>query len=76
MLAERAKTAQDAFLEQHKGLPWADRVQVSVGTLRASEGPFAVLHVGRGKLVLHEFPSEEAVRDFERGQVKGPSLGR
>lgn len=76
MLAERAKTAQDAFLEQHKELPRATPGQVSVGTLRASEGQFAVLHVGRGKLVLHEFPSEQAVRDFERGQVKGPSLGR
>ena len=76
MLAERAKTAKEAFLEQHKGLPWADPGQLSVGVLRASEGPFAVLHVGRGKLVKHEFPSEQAVRDFERGQVKGPSLGR
>lgn len=76
MLAERAKTAQDAFLEQYKELPWATRGQLSVGVLKASEGPFAVLHVGRGNFVLHEFPSEQAVRDFERGQDNGPSLGR
>jgi hypothetical protein len=73
--AERAKTAQDAFLEQHKALPWVDAKYAAVGTLVASEGPFAVLHVGRGKHVLHEFPSEEAVKAFGQPQ-RDRGMGR
>ena len=67
------ETAMALFLEKHKGLGWVDAKYASAGTLVASEGRFAVLHVGRGKHVLHEFPSQEAVREHERTQNRGRS---
>jgi hypothetical protein len=64
------------FLEEHKELDWVDANYAAVGTLVASEGRFAVLHVGLGKHVLHEFPSEQAVQELERSRSRamgGPS---
>lgn len=64
----------DAFLNEHKGLPRATPEQVKVGRLVASAGQFAVLHVGRGRHVLHEYPSGQ-VPELDRGQEhSGPEL--
>jgi hypothetical protein len=72
---EAAERAQAAFLDEHKGLPRASKQQVAVGVLVASEGRWAVLHIGRGRHVLHELPPE-AERQQERTRSRGPSQGR
>lgn len=71
---EAKNQAVEAFLSEHEGLARAKPGEVKVGRLVASAGQFAVLHVGRGRHVLHEFPSEQAIKELERGQVQ--SLGR
>jgi hypothetical protein len=75
MPQEAQKQAEAAFLDEHKGLPRATKDQAAVGTLVASEGRWAVLHVGRGRHVLHELPPE-AERQQERARSRGPSQGR
>lgn len=67
------ETAMALFLEQHKGLPWANPKQAAVGSLVASEGRFAVLHLGRGQNALFEFPSVQAVRELEQSRDRGQS---
>lgn len=76
--AKAKKQALEAFLEKHEGLTWVDRKSIQDGTLRDSQGTFAVLHMGRGRLVLHDFKTEQALNDFVRSQSpdRGPSLGR
>lgn len=85
LLAEKEGTLQidpeeamARFLDEHKALPWVDDQQAAVGTLVASEGRFAVLHLGRGRHGLYEFPSEDVVQELERlrGQDNGPDFGR
>lgn len=74
--AELEKQAVEAFLEKHEGLPWCNPQQAAVGSLVASEGRFAVLHLGRGRHGLYEFPSEDAVQELERSRDQeqcGPS---
>lgn len=80
LLAEKEGTIQidpeeamARFLEEHKALPWVDDQQASVGTLVASEGRFAVLHLGRGRHGLYEFPSEDAVQELKRSRSQGQS---
>lgn len=77
-VAEAEKQALEAFLEKYEGLTWVDRKSIEYGTLRASQGTFAVLHMGRGRLVLHDFKTEQALDDFVRSQSpdRGQSLGR
>lgn len=72
---EAQKQVEAAFLDEHKGLPRATKDQAAVGTLVASEGRWAVLHIGRGRHVLHELPPE-AERQQERARSRGPSQGR
>lgn len=76
--AEAEKQAVEAFLAEHDGLPRATRGDVQVGRLKASAGRFAVLHVGRGKHVLHEFDSVEQIQKLARGQHqdRGHDFGR
>jgi len=63
--------AMARFLEEHKALPWVDAQQASVGTLVASEGRFAVLHLGRGRHGLYEFPSAQAAQELKRHRLGG-----
>lgn len=76
--AEAEKRAVEAFLAEHEGLPRATLGDVQVGRLEASAGQFAVLHVGRGRYVLHDFKTEQALNDFVRSQSpdRGPNVGR
>jgi uncharacterized coiled-coil protein SlyX len=72
------ETAMALFLEKHKGLPWCTPQEAAVGTLVASAGAFAVLHLGRGRNVLFEFDSAEQVQELERGKQRdrGHDFGR
>lgn len=68
--------AMAAFVEQHKDLSWCDPKQAAYGTLVASEGRFVVLHLGRGRHVLFEFPSAQAVQELQSSreqEQRGPS---
>lgn len=65
------ETAMALFLDQHKELPWCSPKEAAVGTLVASEGTFAVLHLGRGRHALFEFDSVEQIQELERGQQQG-----
>lgn len=65
------ETAMALFLDQHKELPWCSPQEATVGTLVASEGTFAVLHLGRGRHALFEFDSVEQIQELERGQQQG-----
>ena len=66
------KQALEAFWTEHHGLPRATPGQVKVGTLVASAGQFAVLHIGRGQHVLHEFPPGRVPeQELGRGQQRG-----
>lgn len=83
LLAEKEGTRQidpeeamARFLDEHKALPWVDDQQAAVGTLVASEGRFAVLHLGRGRHGLYEFPSEQAVKELARGKERGNDFAR
>lgn len=62
--------AVEAFLAEHHGLARATPGEVKVGRLVASAGQFAVLHVGRGRHVLHEYPPGQ-VPELDRGQQRG-----
>lgn len=76
---EAKKQALEAFLEKHKGLERVeDRKRMQYGTLVDSEGSFARLHMGMRRYVLHDFKTEQALRDFVQQQLpdRGPSLGR
>jgi len=64
------ETAMALFLDQHKELHWCSPQEAAVGTLVASEGPFAVLHLGRGRHVLYEFDSVEQVQELARGKQR------
>ncbi len=64
------KEAIDAFLAEHHGLARATPGDVRVGRLVASAGQFGVLHVGRGRHVLHEYPPGQ-VPELDRGQQRG-----
>lgn len=82
LLAEKERTIKDdpedaiaRFLVEHKELPWVDDKQASVGTLVASEGRFAVLHLGRGRHGLYEFDSAEQVKELSRGKDRGRDSG-
>jgi len=66
------ETAMAAFLDKNKALPWCDPQQAAVGTLVVSEGRFAVLHLGRGRHALFEFPSAQAVQELKRNRLSGP----
>lgn len=72
------ETAMALFLDQHGELPWCTAQEAAVGTVRASEGRFAVLHLGRGRLALYEFDSVEQVQELARGQQqdRGHDFGR
>lgn len=65
------ETAMALFLDQYKELPWCSPQEAAVGTLVASEGTFAVLHLGRGRHALFEFDSVEQIQELERGQQQG-----
>lgn len=65
------ETAMALFLDQHNTLPWCSPQEAAVGTLVASEGTFAVLHLGRGRHALFEFDSVEQIQELERGQQQG-----
>ncbi len=67
--------AMARFIEEHKALPWVDDKQAAVGTLVASAGRFAVLHLGRGRHGLYEFDSEQAVQELARGRDRGRDSG-
>ncbi len=67
--------AMARFLEEHKALPWVDDKQAAVGTLVASAGRFAVLHLGRGRHGLYEFDSEQVVQELARGRDRGRDSG-
>lgn len=82
LLAEKEGTreiepeeAMARFLEEHKALPWVDDKQAAVGTLVASAGRFAVLHLGRGRHGLYEFDSEQVVQELARGRDRGRDSG-
>lgn len=64
--AEAEKQAVEAFLAEHEGLEQSRHGDAQVGRLVASAGQFAVLHVGRGRHVLHDFKTEQALSDFVR----------
>lgn len=72
------ETAMALFLDQHKALPWCSPQEAAVGTLVASEGTFAVLHLGRGRHALFEFDSVEQVQELARGKQRdrGHDFGR
>lgn len=74
--ADDPETAMAMFLEKHKDLGWCNAQQAAEGTLVESEGHIAVLHLGRGKHALFEFPSVEAVNELGRARSKGRDLGR
>jgi hypothetical protein len=58
VLIEKAKeNLLDAFLERHQGLNTAINAQVAVGTVVESCDLHAVLSIGRGVQVLHQFQS-------------------
>lgn len=67
---EAEKTAKDAFLEQYKGLALATKLDVDVGVPVASCGRLVVLHVGRGKHVLHDFPVGQVMPGLKTQQAK------
>lgn len=67
------ETAMALFLEQHKGLSWASPQEATAGFLVASEGRYAVLHLGRGRNALFEFPSAQAVKELEQSRYRGQS---
>lgn len=71
-------TAMALFIDKHKGLGWCSHKEAVVGVLSAFEGRIAVLHLGRGRLALYEFDSEEKVLQLARGQLKdrGHDFGR
>lgn len=64
------KVAMDAFLDEHKALPRATNGDVALGTPVASCGRLMVLHVGRGKHVLHDFPVGQVMPDLKTQQAK------
>lgn len=70
------ETAMALFLEKYKDLDWVDAKYAAAGTLVTSEGHFAVLHVGRGKHVLHEFDSVEQIQELTRAKQRGHDFGR
>lgn len=71
-LPDDPETAMALFLEKHKALPYCTPQEASGGSLVASEGRFAVLHLGHGRHALVEFPSAQAVQELARGQQQGP----
>jgi len=75
--------AMAEFVSKHeKHWPWASSdLQVSVGVIKESAGRFALLHVGQGQHVLHEFDSREQLLEHqqytERQRLsRGFGLGR
>lgn len=74
--ANDPETAMALFLKKYEELDWVDAKYAATGTLVASEGHFAVLHVGRGKHVLHEFESAEQIQELTRAKQRGHDFGR
>lgn len=72
------ETAMALFLDKYRDLPWCTPGEAAVGTLVASEGTFAVLHLGRGRNALYEFDSVEQVQELARGRQRdrGHDFGR
>lgn len=59
--SESGDAALEVFLELHKELPWASKEVAQHGTVVEACGQHAVLHTGRGKHVMYEFPEEQEV---------------
>lgn len=70
---EPKNRALDAFLAEHAGLARASPSQASVGTPVAVCERFVVLHVGRGRHVLHEVPPGRPMPELARSS---PGIGR
>lgn len=72
------ETAMALFMDEYRGLRWCSPQEAAVGTLVASEGHIAVLHLGRGQNVLFDFDSAEQVQELARGQQRdrGHDFGR
>mgnify|MGYP001282447218 FL=1 len=72
------ETAMALFMDEHRDLRWCSPQEAAVGTLVASEGHIAVLHLGRGRYALFEFDSVEQVQELARGQLqyRGHDFGR
>lgn len=72
------ETAMALFMDEYRDLRWCSPQEAAMGTLRASEGHIAVLHLERGELALYAFDSVEQVQELARGQLqdRGPDFGR
>lgn len=61
---EASKTAQEAFLTEWQAIGKANALEAKHGTPVAVHGRLLVLHVGRGRHVMHEVPAGQDVPKF------------
>ena len=73
---ERTKTAQDAFLAEWPAIGRATPLDAQVGTPVAVFGHLVVLHVGRGRHVLHEVPKSQEPPKLNQTQQHKPGVSR
>jgi septal ring factor EnvC (AmiA/AmiB activator) len=70
------KTALEAFLAEHKGLPTASEGDVAVGTPVASCGRLVVLHIGKGRHVMYAVPEGQAIPKMPETQQQKGGIAR
>lgn len=73
---EASKTAQEAFLTEWQAIGRATALEAKHGTPVAVSGRLLVLHVGRGRHVLHEVPADHDMPRLQQTEQAKKSLAR